>query len=59
MTERSIKNVPAKRIVHTAVYKQKLSQYNNTLKLYENYIDEPLSLQTAELEQIITNVDAL
>ena len=29
---------PVRRIVHTAVYKQKLHQYNKTLKLYENYI---------------------
>ena len=41
---------PIQRSVHTAVYKQELSRYNKELKIYENYIDEFLSKQTAELD---------
>ena len=44
---------PVRRIVHTAVYKQKFSQYNQTLKLYEDHIDELLKQTTAELDKII------
>ena len=44
---------PVRRIVHTAIYKQKLQQYNNILKLYENYIFELLKQTTAELDKII------
>ena len=45
---------PTRRVFHTAVCKQKLSQYNN-----DKYIDELLSLQIAEVEQITTNVNAI
>ena len=50
---------PTQRIVHTVMYKQKLSQYNNAQKLHENYIDELSTKQTAELEQLIITVDAI
>ena len=45
------------RLVHTAVYKQKLNQYNEALKHHEQYIDQLLSEQAAELTKIIINVD--
>ena len=44
---------PMKRIVHTAVYKQKLNQYNETLKYYGQYIDQLLSEKVTELTKII------
>ena len=44
---------PVRRIIHTAVYKQKLSQYNQTLKLYEDHNDELLKQTTAELDKTI------
>ena len=50
---------PVQRIVHTAVYKQKLHQYNQTSKLYEYYLDELLKRTTAEPKKIITNVDSI
>ena len=51
---------PSKRIVHTAVNKQKLTQYNNALKQHEQYINQPLSEQATELnKKIFTNVDAI
>ena len=50
---------PVRRIVYTAVYKQKLLQYNNTLKLNDNYIDELLKQTTAELDKLITDVDSV
>ena len=31
---------PVRRLVHTAVYKQKLSQYIDALKMYETHLDE-------------------
>ena len=46
---------PVRRIVHTAVYKQKLFQYNETLKLYDAHIDELLQQTTTELEKIINS----
>ena len=52
-----------KRIIHTAVYKQKLTQYNNALKhiyCFNNiytYIDELPLQRTAELDKIIANFD--
>ena len=50
---------PVRRIVHTAIYKHKLNQYNYTLKLYENHINELLKQTTAELDKIITKVDSV
>ena len=44
---------PVRRILHPAVYNQKLSQYNQTSKLYEDHIDELLKQTTAELDKII------
>ena len=40
-----------RRIVHTSVYKQKLYQNNQTLKQYEDHIDELLKQTTAELDK--------
>ena len=42
---------PVRRIVHTAVYKQKLYQYNQALKQYEDHINELLKQTTAELDK--------
>ena len=42
-----------RRIVHTAVYKQKLFQCNQTLKLYEDRIDELLQQTTTDFDKII------
>ena len=50
---------PVRKFVHTAVYKQKLHQYNNTLKLYENCINELSKQKTVELDKTITNVDSV
>ena len=50
---------PVRRVVHTAMNKQNLNQYNNTLKVYENYFDELLKQTTAELNKIITNVHSV
>ena len=46
-------DTPFRRIVHTAVYKQKLLQYNNNLKFYENYIDELLEQTAAGLIKLL------
>ena len=45
---------PTKRIVHTAVYKQKLTQNNDALKLHEL-----LTHQAVELSKIIQKVNTL
>ena len=45
---------PVRRLVHTAVYKQKLAQYINALKLYETHLDEHIYQTTLELD-IINN----
>ena len=50
---------PVRRIVHTVLYKQKLHQYNQTLKLYEDHIDELLKQSAAELDKNINNVDSI
>ena len=50
---------PVRRIVLVVVYKQKLHQYNQTLKLYEDHIDELLKQTTVELDKIINNVDSV
>ena len=47
---------PTKRIVHTAVYKQNVNQYNEALK---QYIDQLLSDQATELIKITNFVDAI
>ena len=41
-----------------AVYKQKLAEYNNSLKLYEPYINRLLTVQAIEFKKVVTNVDA-
>ena len=51
--------ISTKHIVHTAVYKQKLTQYNNALKLYEQYITQLLSEQATELNRIYNNVNSI
>ena len=43
---------PIRRLVHTAVYKQKLAQYINALKLYETHLDELIQQTTFELDNI-------
>ena len=43
---------PVRRLVHTVVYKQKLNQYIDALKLYEKHIDEPFEQTTFELNKI-------
>ena len=48
-----------KSIVHTAVYKQKLHQNNNSLKVYEKYLNQLLLEQAAELDKIIQNINTL
>ena len=50
---------PVRRIVHTAVYIQQLHQNNQTLKLYEDHIDELLKQTTAELDKFVNNVDSV
>ena len=45
---------PVRRLVHTVVYKQKLSQYINALKMYEKYLDELIYQTTLQLD-IINN----
>ena len=46
-------NVPPVRgLVHTVVYKQKLSQYIDALKLYETHLDELIYQTTLELDNI-------
>ena len=41
---------PVRRLVHTAVYKQKLAQYIDALKLYETHLDELIQQTTLELD---------
>ena len=43
---------PVRRLVHTVVYKQKLSQYIDALKLYETYLDELIYQTTLQLDTI-------
>ena len=43
---------PVRRLVHTVVYKQKLNQYIDALKLYEKHIDELIEQTTFELNKI-------
>ena len=43
---------PVRRLVHTVVYKQKLNQYIEALKLYEKHIDELIEQTTFELDKI-------
>ena len=43
---------PVRRLVHTVVYKQKLNQYIDALKLYEKHIDELIEQATFELDKI-------
>ena len=50
---------PTKRIRQTGVYKQKLNQYNEARKHFEQYIDQLLSVKAAELTKLIINVDAI
>ena len=45
---------PARRLVHTVVYKQKLSQYIDALKMYEKHLDELIYQTTLQLD-IINN----
>ena len=42
---------PVRRLVHTVVYKQKLNQYIDALKLYEKHIDELIEQTTFELDK--------
>ena len=48
-----------KRIVHTAVYKQKMNQYNKALKHYGQNSDQLLSEQATELSKFNNYVDAI
>ena len=41
---------PVRRLVHTAVYKQKLAQYVDAIKLYETHLDELIQQTTLELD---------
>ena len=43
---------PVRRLVHTAVYKQKLAHYIDALKLYETHLDELIQQTTLELDNI-------
>ena len=43
---------PVRRLVHTAVYKQKIAQYIDALNLYETHLDELIQQTTLELENI-------
>ena len=45
---------PVRRLVHTVVYKQKLAQYIDALKLYEKHLDELIYQTTLQLD-IINN----
>ena len=42
---------PVRRLVHTVVYKQKLAQYIDALKLYEKHLDELIQQTTFELDK--------
>ena len=43
---------PVRRLVHSVVYKQKLAQYIDALKFYEQHFDELLEQTTFELDKI-------
>ena len=43
---------PVRRLVHTVVYKQKLSQYIDALKMYETHLDELIYQTTLQLDNI-------
>ena len=43
---------PVRRLVHTAVYKQKIAQYTDAIKLYETHHDELIQQTTLELDKI-------
>ena len=43
---------PVRRLVHTAVYKQKIAQYIDALKLYEKHLDELINQTTLELDKL-------
>ena len=43
---------PVRRLVHTVVYKQKLNQNIDALKLYEKHIDKLIEQTTFELDKI-------
>ena len=43
---------PVRRLVHTAVYKQKIAQYIDALKLYERHLDELINQTTFELDNL-------
>ena len=46
---------PVRRLVHTVVYKQKLAQYIDALKFYEQRIDELIKQTTFEMNKINNN----
>ena len=48
---------PTKRIVHIAVYKPKLQQKNNYIKFYEQFLNQLLVEQAAELDIIIKKMN--
>ena len=43
---------PVRRLVHTVVYKQKIAQYIDALKLYEKHLDELIDQTTLELDKL-------
>ena len=43
---------PVRRLVHTAVYKQKFAQNIDALKLYEKHLDELINQTTLELDNL-------
>ena len=43
---------PVRRLAHTAVYKQKIAQYIDALKLYEKHLDELINQTTLELDNL-------
>ena len=47
------------RNVHTAVYEQKLTKYNDSSKLYEQNNNQLLSETVFELSNIVNNVNAI
>ena len=53
------KITPTKLIVHTTVYKQKMTLYNNALNLYEYYINQLLFEQASEINKIVNNVNGI
>ena len=48
---------PTKRIVDIAVYKQKLQQNKNSIKIYEQFLNQLLVEQAAELDKINKNMN--